>query len=260
MLARVALIPAAAAAHHGLPLLMAMSAAPQHPLGPRSGATTPLLRSFDTDVLDSQRSANVLMSFRGGGIAELSPSRVTLLGAVMNVLLSLLKFAVGTTSGSMSLVADAYHSGSDLAVDAVTMAAVNAPPAFERAATLAIAALLASAGFTMVWSAAVALWRRVVPTAGLGTPPLLVALVCIGTKEVLFRVTRAVGRRTRQQVLIASAKHHRSDAMSSFAAAIGSGGVLLGLPIADTIAAGVVGGMMVAMGAEVALGDHDEHH
>ena len=57
-------------------------------------------------------------------------------------------------------------------------------------------------------------------------------------------------------MLLASAKHHRSDAMSSLAAAVGAGGVLVGLPVADTVAAGVVGGMMIAMGAGVARGEH----
>lgn len=197
-----------------------------------------------------------VMSIRGGRLSALSASNVTLLGALVNVLLSALKFVVGTLSGSVSLVADAYHSGSDLLVDAVTMLAVNAPPAFERAATLAIAALLASAGAAMMWSAGIALWRKVLPTTMLATPPLAVALVAIASKEVLYRVTRAVGLRTRQAVLLASAKHHRSDAMSSFAAAVGSGGVLVGLPLADTLAAAVVGGMMVSMAVDVARGEH----
>jgi len=194
-----------------------------------------------------------LISIRGGMM--LSPSRVTLLGAVVNVLLSLLKLVVGTVSGSASLVADAYHSGSDLLVDAVTMLAVNAPPNFERAGTLAIAGLLASAGIAMIWHACLALWRRSAPAAMLGTPPLLVAVVAIASKEALFRITRAVGRRTHQAVLLASAKHHRSDAMSSLAAAAGAAGVLLGLPVADNVAAAVVGGMMLSMGVSVARGE-----
>jgi len=194
-----------------------------------------------------------VISIRGGMM--LSPSRVTLLGAVVNVLLSLLKLVVGTVSGSASLVADAYHSGSDLLVDAVTMLAVNAPPNFERAATLAIAGLLASAGIAMIWNACLALWRRSAPAAMLGTPPLLVAVVAIASKEALFRITRAVGRRTHQAVLLASAKHHRSDAMSSLAAAAGAAGVLLGLPVADNVAAAVVGGMMLSMGVSVARGE-----
>ena len=175
------------------------------------------------------------------------------------MLLSLLKFVVGTLSGSASLVADAYHSGSDLLVDAVTMAACHAPPAFERAATLAIGSLLAITGGSLVWNAAFALARRTLPPLEgmLGIPPLIVAVVAITAKELLFRVTREVGVRTRQSVLLASAKHHRADAMSSLAAAVGAAGALIGLPVADTLAAGAVGGMMVSMGVGVARGDHE---
>ena len=198
-----------------------------------------------------------VISIRGGG--NLSPSAVTALGAVVNVMLSLLKLFVGTASGSAALVADAYHSGSDLLVDAVTMLAVHAPPSLERAATLVIAGLLSTAGVAMMWSAGLSLWRRSAPVALLGTPPLLVALVAIACKEALFRITRAVALRTRQQVLLASAKHHRSDAMSSLAAAVGAVGVLVGLPLADTLAAAAVGGMMVSMGVSVAIGAHEEH-
>ena len=205
----------------------------------------------------SPSSRSVVMNMRGGW--ALTSESVTVLGAVANVLLSLLKLVVGTLSGSASLVADAYHSGSDLLVDAVTFVAVKAPPAFERIATLAIAALLASAGGVMTWSSGVALWKRATPTEMLGTPPLLVAAVAICAKEALYRITYRVGLRTKQAVLLASAKHHRSDAMSSLAAAVGAGGVLVGLPEADMIAAAVVGGMMIAMGVDVARGDHDDH-
>jgi divalent metal cation (Fe/Co/Zn/Cd) transporter len=194
-----------------------------------------------------------VMSIRGG--RTFSPTSVTVLGAVVNVLLSLLKLVVGTASGSASLVADAYHSASDLLVDAVTMVAVHAPPSFERAATFVIAGILASAGATMSWTALASLWRRSVSSTVLGTPPLLVAVVAISAKEFLFRLTLSVGRRTHQAVLLASAKHHRSDAMSSLAAAIGSAGVLAGVPALDTLAAAVVGGMMISMGVGVARGE-----
>jgi len=123
-----------------------------------------------------------VISIRGGG--NLSPSAVTALGAVVNVMLSLLKLFVGTASGSAALVADAYHSGSDLLVDAVTMLAVHAPPSFERAATLVIAGLLSTAGVAMMWSAGLSLWRRSAPVAVLGTPPLLVALVAIRARRL----------------------------------------------------------------------------
>ena len=77
---------------------------------------------------------------------------------------------LGSTSQSIaaaltSPLASSPAQSQDLLVDAVTMLAVNAPPAFERAATLAIAGLLASAGSAMVWGAYLAISRRSAPTA-----------------------------------------------------------------------------------------------
>lgn len=199
-------------------------------------------------------------------LSSLSPNQVTLIGAFVNIILAILKLVVGRISGSAALMSDAYHSWSDLLVDGVCLMGLRAPRA-ERACTLAIAGLLASAGAAMMVSAAISLQEifsfsaaaAAAPQA-LGAWPLLVALVSIASKEGLFRVTRRVSLRARSSVLLASAQHHRQDAMSSMAAAVGTCGVLMGLPAADTLAAGVVGGMMVAMGWEAASGGdkHDE--
>jgi divalent metal cation (Fe/Co/Zn/Cd) transporter len=190
-------------------------------------------------------------------LPHLGASSVIAMGAAANVVLAVLKFAVGTLGGSAALIADATHSASDLLVDAVCMLGTTAP-AFERVCLLIVAALLSSAGTAMIWSScsAILAWEAVAAVpAALNVLPFLVALAAIGTKESLFRVTRQVGVRDRSAVLMASAKHHRSDAMSSIAAAIGTCGSLVGLPMAETLAAAVVGGMMLKMGVSVAHGD-----
>lgn len=198
----------------------------------------------------------------GDLLSALSASHVTLLGAVVNVALAFLKLAVGTLCGSAALLADAYHSISDIAVDAATMLAVHGSPAFERGCTLTIAALLSSAGAVMMADAigtmrAAAMAAAAPPAAAGAFAPFFVALVAIASKESLFRVTRQVALRVRSTVLLASAKHHRSDALSSLAAALGTCGVLVGLPMADAVAAATVGAMLVYMGVAIARGDHD---
>jgi Co/Zn/Cd efflux system component len=47
--------------------------------------------------------------------------RVTLLGGVINIVLSTAKFAVGVTCHSSALIADAGHSLSDLFSDVITL-------------------------------------------------------------------------------------------------------------------------------------------
>lgn len=83
-----------------------------------------------------------------------------------------------------------------------------------------------------------------------------VALVSIASKEMLFHVTGRVGKRRGSSTLIANAFHHRSDAMSSVAIAVGTCGPLIGFHALDSLAALAVGCMVLRMGYEVATGDH----
>jgi divalent metal cation (Fe/Co/Zn/Cd) transporter len=85
-----------------------------------------------------------------------------------------------------------------------------------------------------------------------------VALISIASKEALYRMSHAVGLRCGSPTLVANAHHHRSDAMSSVAAAFGiAGSALFGLRLVDPLAAGVVGGMVLKLGIETSTGDHD---
>ena len=121
--------------------------------------------------------------------------------------------------------------------------------------TAAIACLLASAGVACVWNGLAAfLASSFAAEAAMGPWPFVVALFACAGKEALYRVTAAVGVKRRSAILIASAKHHRSDAITSVAAALGSGGVLLGFPAADALAAAVVGAIIIKMSVEIGFG------
>uniref|UniRef100_A0A7S0HXI8 Cation efflux protein transmembrane domain-containing protein n=1 Tax=Phaeocystis antarctica TaxID=33657 RepID=A0A7S0HXI8_9EUKA len=189
------------------------------------------------------------------GLSELSPQNIALLGAASNVVLSVLKLAVGLLAGSASLVADAGHSCSDLVVDGVCMLAVNAP-VLERVCTAVIACVLASAGCACLWNGVTTLAASsfVRTQQAMGPWPFVVALIAIASKEALYRITSAAGEKRRSAILIASAKHHRSDAITSVAAAMGSGGVLLGFPAADALAAAMVGFIIIKMSVEIGMG------
>ena len=89
-------------------------------------------------------------------------------------------------------------------------------------------------------------------SARLDAVALIVCVVSIVAKELLFRATYAVGERARSPSLVANAHHHRSDAMSSVAAAVGAGGALAGLAAADSLAAAVVGVMVLKLGVQTA--------
>ena len=77
---------------------------------------------------------------------------------------------------------------------------------------------------------------------------LWAAIASIIIKEIMFRYTYKVGQKTNNQALIADAWHHRSDAISSVAAAIGILGANMGLPILDPIAGIIVAILIIRVG------------
>lgn len=155
---------------------------------------------------------------------------ITIIGLAVNLMLSALKFILGYFGRSQAVVADAVHSLSDMGTDLLILLGAKfwSAPADERhpyghqrvetVVTLCISLLLAGVAVGLGWNAI----RRV------GTPPkcpplslaLLGPFVSIITKEILFRRTRAVGKRIHSSALIANAWHHRSDALSSIPALV----------------------------------------
>ncbi len=78
---------------------------------------------------------------------------------------------------------------------------------------------------------------------------LWVAAIALIAKESLFRYMLAVATRVKSSMLVANAWHARSDAASSLVVGFGIVGNLLGYPLLDPVAALIVGGMIVKMGA-----------
>ena len=72
---------------------------------------------------------------------SLSPGAVTIVGVVVNILLAAFKLGIGSISASAALVADGWHSLSDLASDLLCWIAVKSSR-FEHICTLGIAAML----------------------------------------------------------------------------------------------------------------------
>ena len=70
-----------------------------------------------------KRRPSLRLGSRVRGLARrMTPTSVTALSALTNVLLSAFKLAIGLVSGSAALVADGAHSFSDLISDAVCWA------------------------------------------------------------------------------------------------------------------------------------------
>lgn len=194
--------------------------------------------------------------------------KTTLVGSAGNVLLVIVKFVAGVLGRSSAMIADAVHSLSDFLTDIVVLVfvGISARPQdrshdyghgkFETLATLFISLALFAAAIGIIVSGAVkfAAWLQGAQLEAPRSLALWVALFSIALKEGMYRYTVRKGRDLESPALIANAWHHRSDALSSVAAAVGiAGAILLGgrWTVLDPLASIVVGAMLVAVAWEI---------
>jgi len=171
-------------------------------------------------------------------------------------------------SGSLSLVADAVHSFSDLLSDVIVLFgnwAGGLPPdaehpyghgKFETFAALSVALMLVIVGLVMAWQSGHAFYLHEEFFAG--PPVLLAALLSVVSKELLYQVTRKVALQSRSPSVMANAWHHRSDALSSVAVLIGAAAGMAGWGHGDQVAGLIVGLMVAVAGARIGLGSLSE--
>lgn len=185
--------------------------------------------------------------------------KVTWVSVGVNIGLTIVQIGVGLAAHAQGLVADGFHSLSDLVADLLVLVANfhSRHPAdeahpyghqrIETAASLALGLILVGTGTAILWVAAGRLQHLE------ALPPVApfafwTALATIAAKEGLFRYMLHVGERLRSPMLIANAWHARSDAASSLVATAGIAGSLMGLRWLDPVAAVIVGFMILRMG------------
>jgi cation diffusion facilitator family transporter len=188
---------------------------------------------------------------------------VTLVGALVNAILILLKFSAGVYGRSHALIADAVHSVSDLFTDAVVLIGLKIgrkapdeehPFGHARIETLASVtvglALIATALYLGI-KASLNIYNHTVyyPT----NLALIGASVSVALKEALYHFTVHTGRRIKSQLVVANAWHHRSDSLSSVAVLLGVVGTRINPSwhILDSFAALLVTFFIVRVGLEI---------
>jgi len=162
---------------------------------------------------------------------------VTVLGLAVNFVLAFIKLAAGILGNSYALIADAIESFADMAASLIVWRGVvvanrpadaNHPYGHGRAETLAAAAvavMLMGAALTIILEAC----REILQPRHEPKPyTLFVLLGVVLIKEGLFRVTGRVGEEVDSDAVKADAWHHRSDAITSAAAALGISIALVG--------------------------------
>ena len=184
--------------------------------------------------------------------------KVTLIGAIINALSGCIKLATGYLFHSHALIADGFHSFSDLVTDITVLFASKygsqdaddthpyGHQRIETAATLLVSFALVSAGVGIAWDSCYEIIHKdhTLPNK----MALVIAFLSIVVNEGLFHYTKRVGIEIGSQLVIANAWHHRSDAAASLVVLLGLIGSLAGYIYFDPIAAIVVGLMIVKMG------------
>lgn len=202
-------------------------------------------------------------------------TRVTLIGSIVNLILTAIKITAGVVGKSGAMIADGIHSLSDLASDIVVL--IFVPIAgkakdkdhqyghgkFETLATLVVSLILMVVAIRLVASSAKsiisALSGNILPKPGYIA--LAAAIISIVSKEILYQYTALVARRTDSSVCKANAWHHRSDALSSIGSLLGIGGaVILGnkWTILDPVAAVIIGLMILFVAIKMAKAPIEE--
>ena len=167
--------------------------------------------------------------------------KVTLAGIGVDIFLMLFKFAAGILGHSAAMIADAVHSLADFLTDAIVLVFVklsNKPKdkghdyghgKYETLAAAIVGIALLGVGLMILFSGISKTWNSFngVTIKQPGLIALLAAIVSVAIKEWCYHFTAVVGKKVNSEAVIATAWHHRSDALSSVGTALGIGGAVV---------------------------------
>ena len=153
------------------------------------------------------------------------------LSIFVNVLLFILKYWAGIVTGSIAIIADAWHTLSDSLSSVVVVVGVkvsNKPADKEHPfghgraeliASIIIGMLLAVIAFNFVLESIDKLKHH--ESVQYGTIAIVATIVSIVVKELIAQFAFWAGKKTKSVTLKADGWHHRSDAISSVIILVG---------------------------------------
>lgn len=165
------------------------------------------------------------------------PLRLGIVAICINVSLMIIKISVGIIGNSYALVADGIESASDIFSSVITWAGfrLSLKPAdedhpyghgkFDALAGMFSGSCLFAAALFIAWQSIIEI-RTPHHAPAWFTLPVLIAVIIV--KELLSRRVLAVAAALDSNALKGDAWHHRSDAITSAAAAIGITIALIG--------------------------------
>ena len=195
--------------------------------------------------------------------------KATITSALTNIILAFLKIIMGILGQSQALVADGFHSLSDVLGDTLIFFAAKAarrnpdenhPYGHQRIETIsviAVALILIFIGFSILYSA-----FKELLTQGAQAPPdiwvFITALFSVLVNEWLFRYMLKKGEQTESALLISAAWHNRSDALTSLIVVGSVLGSYVGIPYLDLIGAIIIAIIIVKMGLKMIWNSSNE--
>lgn len=175
--------------------------------------------------------------------------RATFIGMGVNAALAVVKFIAGVMGHSQALIADAVESLADVfsslivwrgLVVAAEPADADHPYGHGKAEPLAAAMVSMMLLLAAAWIAVQSVREILLPHASPKAYTLIVLVAVVLVKEGLFRFVLSESVSVASTAVQTDAWHHRSDAITSFAAGVGITVSLLGGPgyaAADDVAA-----------------------
>lgn len=170
----------------------------------------------------------------------------TWISIFVNVLLSVFKIIVGIFGKSRALVADGFHSISDVVGSIVILLSVyfgnipedeDHPYGHEKIESIAgniVGVLLVITAFELVRDSVLSLIKGVDFVKPLEIT-IYVALFSVVVKYYMYLYKKRIGLRTKSDAVLADAREHRSDAVSSMGVVIGLMLSIYVNPVFDTL-------------------------
>lgn len=149
----------------------------------------------------------------------------------LNIFLFVIKLWAGIVSGSVAIIADAWHTLSDSISSVAVLIGlkISNKPAddthpyghgrAEVIASIVVAMLLAIIGFSFLKESIVKLQDK--SEVSFGMLAIVVTIISMIVKEVMAQYSIIIGIKTKSKSMVADGWHHRSDAISSLIILIG---------------------------------------
>jgi cation diffusion facilitator family transporter len=154
-----------------------------------------------------------------------------IVSVIVNAVLFAVKFWAGMVSGSIALMADAWHTLSDSLTSVFVIAAAKLASRkpdkkhpfghgrWELIASLLIAFILGMIGYEFLTDSIERFQNK--ESVIYGTLALIVTAASIAVKEILAQYAFYLGRKHKNPVITADGWHHRSDSLSSVIVLLG---------------------------------------